>query len=72
MNNKPRSYFTFIRFLIGGIACLILIPLVTYKELGYVSIIAGAVISLIAFVISYLSYKSYKDEVSNNDNNKKE
>lgn len=63
MDNKPRSYFTFIRFLIGGIACLILVPLVTYKELGYLSIIAGVVISLVAFVVAFVSYKNYKDTI---------
>lgn len=63
MDNKPRSYFTFIRFLIGGIACLILVPLVTYKELGYLSIIASVVISLVAFVVAFVSYKNYKDTI---------
>ncbi len=63
MDNKPRSYFTFIRCLICGVACLILVPLVTYKELGYLSIVAGVVISLVAFVVAFISYKNYKSTI---------
>lgn len=60
MENKPSSYFMFIRLLLSAIGCLILIPIVTFKEMGYYSILVAIVISGVLLAISLFSLKRYK------------